>query len=91
MSDDAIMPGPYRDTKFKDFIKELSWTDDCGAFILIGIGVDPDDKRNARLNIVNSEISHDMLTYLALALMYHHNLKTDTQEIVLISKDRDGA
>lgn len=87
---DKTMPGPYKATKFDDFLADNAWVKDCEAFVMIGVGIDPDDKKNAKLNISNSEISHELLTYLTVAMMYHHNLKTDSQEIMIISKEREG-
>lgn len=84
----TLSNGPYRPVKFEDFIKESPWIKDCQAFVLIGIGPDPEDKNNAYMNFSNSEISHDLMAYVLMSFLYHQNLKTDTQEIVLLTKDR---
>lgn len=83
----ATMPGPYKATKLKDFLNENKWLEECEAFVVLGVSKDSDDPNGAKLNVANSEVSRELLSLMGISIMYHHNLKTDSQEIMLVSKD----
>lgn len=87
MSKNTTSTTPYAKISLQDFLACNEWAKDCEAFILVGVSVDPEDKTHARLNISNSVITHELLSYMTVTLMYHHNLKTDLQEILIISRD----
>jgi hypothetical protein len=89
MAKNVTSATPYIKTSLQEFLAANEWAKECEAFILIGVSIDPEDKTHARLNISNSNITHELLSYMTVTLMYHHNLKTDLQEIMIVSRDGD--
>lgn len=78
---------PYQSVSATEFLADNTWINDCQAFIVIGVSVDPDDNQFARVNIANSDISDEFMTFLATSLAYHNNMKSTKYELLVVPKD----
>ena len=79
---------PYTKTTLGEFLDKHPWAKSCEAFLLVGISGDSLIDCSL-INIAASDMSHELMTFLTVSLVCHHNVKTNSQELLVIHVDGD--